>query len=84
MFAACNCLAVNTIGHSVDNCDKFTGQCQCKNFGSAVFGQHCDLCVNGHYLHSRDGCVACDRCPKDKLIGNGSCYYREWLIVCHD
>jgi len=77
VFVACGCVAVNTVSGSVDDCDNMTGQCHCKHFGVSTIGQRCETCVKGHFQHPLEGCVACDKCPKDKLIGNGSCHYGE-------
>jgi len=74
--AACNCLAVNTVNNDPNNCDLNTGQCHCKH-PHIRLGLRCEKCILEHYMHPVDGCVACDGCPTDSLIGNGSCYWSE-------
>lgn len=79
----CNCHVLNTVNHNVSNCDIYSGQCRCKH-RLATAGLRCEWCRVNHYLHPEEGCTACDNCPKDQLISNGSCHYfsRDKSMQC--
>ena len=81
MLAGCNCVAVNTVKGSVNDCNNSTGVCNCKRRGTAVLGVRCENCVIGNYMRPDHGCVACDKCPTDQRTVNKSCYYCEYCIL---
>ena len=83
-IVVCNCVAANTVNKNVNDCDNVSGQCQCKQKPTAfIHGLRCELCRDDHYLHPDYGCVRCDHCPSDRLIGDGSCQYSKSLRYHH-
>ncbi|VDI10069.1 laminin, alpha 1/2 [Mytilus galloprovincialis] len=60
--SACDCDGYGSTGLS---CDRYTGQCQCKeNFG----GRKCDLCQKG-FGQMEEGCLPCD-CDDQGSVGD--------------
>lgn len=59
----CDC---NLIGSKSNECNRLTGQCECKN--SNIVGLKCDKCrENYHDLSS--GCIECDKCYQIVKLG---------------
>lgn len=60
---SCNC---NQIGSNSTECNRLTGQCECKN--TNIVGLKCDKCrENYHDLSS--GCIECDTCYQIVQLG---------------